>query len=215
LGPRTVGHNAEAETELSRLADFSRRRGGRFDPVVEVHRGELRRAQGRLGTARESFRKALEGRFSLPPAPFRDEWPELQILEQLTAIELLSGRCTAALEWSAKTLEALRLRGADRALQSVLVRVDRAKCWRAAVTSASAEAALAEALAVARKATPSTFRRRQSSQLGRLLAESRPASKRPPVISRRRSPSSKRRCALGRGEGLDASLGMLCQSRSL
>jgi len=119
--------------------------------------------------------------------------------------------------WSGapKTLEALRLRGADRALQSVLVRVDRAKVLASCGDVASAEAALAEALAVARKATPSTFRRRQSRSSAGCWPNRRTASNRPPVISRRRSPSSKASMRLGRGEGLDASLGMLCQSRSL
>lgn len=192
-----AGRLTDGERELSRLADFSRRLDGRFDSVVEVHRGELRRGQGRLEEARESFRRALEGAASLPPAPFRDDWPELQILEHLTEIELSAGRCAEALAWSDRALEALRLRGADQALRSVRVRADRADILATCGDLARAESVLSEAADAAKRGRSAYLQATTETQLGRLLA----------VSARRFEPAARHlETAVGLFQSVDAPL---------
>lgn len=100
----------EAETELSRLAEFSRALGGSEDATLALLRGNLRLRQQRLDEARESYRGPLDGvRRRTDPAPW-DRRLEQRALAGLAEVAAVSDRCDEALAWNDQ-LMALAERG--------------------------------------------------------------------------------------------------------
>lgn len=105
-----IGQLDKAEEELRRASDLSAMFFGMYDAPVAAHVGDLRRRQWRFDEAKASYRKALGNVKALPNYSFRPDGEELDILEQLSDIELLSGRVDEALAWNDRSLLLIRKR---------------------------------------------------------------------------------------------------------
>lgn len=145
-----AGRLEEAEGALSRAAEISRLFDGAFDTALAVRWGDLRRRQWRFDEAREHYRKVLRAGIFQSAGAFRDErLDELQILEKLEVVAMLSGRIDEALTWNDQIILLARRRG-DPILETSALH-ERGKCLKDGQRPAAAEAALTEALAMAQK----------------------------------------------------------------
>lgn len=103
-----AGRLEQAEVELTRARAISARFGGLLDSLIDAPMGDLRKRQGRYDEARVFYRKALYGTGLFPAVGFRDEWVSVDILDRLSELEVLSGHCDAAMDWSAQAVRTLR-----------------------------------------------------------------------------------------------------------
>jgi CHAT domain-containing protein/ATP/maltotriose-dependent transcriptional regulator MalT len=141
-----LGRLEEAEAELSRASETSELLGGMFDTWMAVNVGNLRRRQGRLEEARESYRKALGGVISLPP--FQTGHVEVNTLGHLAEIELITGNLEEALSLNNRALGLARRNGDVKREASILQ--DRANLLLRGQRSGEAAEVFARALALAR-----------------------------------------------------------------
>jgi tetratricopeptide (TPR) repeat protein len=134
-----TGRLDEAEAELPRFAELSRRLEGISNTSVALRLGDLRRRQWRLDEAREVLRRALAG-----GDRFKTEAQDLEILDSLTELEIAGGRFEEALAWSDQALARARRRAEPNAVANALVM--RAAALKRAQRLDEAELALREAL---------------------------------------------------------------------
>lgn len=103
-----------AEEQLTRAADAALMFGGLFDGTVYTHLGALRQSQWRLQEAKECYLKALKGAktmgaiFTPTIAGRFDPFFEVDVMNDLATLEVLTGHLDEALAWNDKALQATR-----------------------------------------------------------------------------------------------------------
>lgn len=145
-----VGEFAKAEAQLQLAKKVAAAFGGRIDPPIDRHIGNLRQRQWRLDEARESYKTALEGLRvlrlvgTITPARLR-----VDIFGDLADLEMLNGRIDDALAWSDRALEIIRQAKSEDVEIRFLQR--RAELLARAGRFAASERVFAEALRLAEK----------------------------------------------------------------
>ncbi|HUP63152.1 MAG TPA: CHAT domain-containing tetratricopeptide repeat protein [Thermoanaerobaculia bacterium] len=104
-----IGELEKADAQLRQAKEAAAIFGGRVDPPIDRHIGNLRRRQWRLDQARESYRKALEGLKVLRPVGIlTPKRLKVEVFGELAELEMLSGRIDDALAWNDRALELVR-----------------------------------------------------------------------------------------------------------
>ena len=150
-----IGELEKADVQLRRAKETAAIFGGRLDPPIDRHIGNLRRRQWRLDEARESYRSALEGLKVLRPVGvLTPKRLRVEVYAELADLEMLSGRIEDALAWNDRALELVRAEKSPETEALVLKR--RAETLMSAGRFSAAETAFAQALALA-EATQSFY----------------------------------------------------------
>src|ERR1051325_289040 len=145
-----IGELEKAETQLQRAKKAAAIFGGRIDPPIDFHIGNLRRRQWRLDEARESYGRAFDGLKVLRPVGvFTPKRLKLEIFGGLSEIEMLSGRIDGALAWNNRALELVRAEGTP--LMEVIALKWRAEILVKGGRFAAAEKVFAQARTLAEK----------------------------------------------------------------
>jgi CHAT domain-containing protein/predicted negative regulator of RcsB-dependent stress response len=143
-----IGELEKADVQLLRAKNAAAIFGGRLDPPIDLHIGNLRRRQWRLDEARESYRRALEGLKVLQPVGIlTPKRLRVEVFGELAELEMLSGRIDDALAWNDRALELVRAEKSPETEVIVLKR--RAETLVRGGRFAAAEKELAQALALA------------------------------------------------------------------
>ncbi|HEX6160024.1 MAG TPA: CHAT domain-containing protein, partial [Thermoanaerobaculia bacterium] len=116
-----LGENDRAVAELRRAHELSGPTAGVLDGTVAGYLGTLYRAHWRFDDARPRYERALAASVKRPLLSFTGESEELKIFLHLRDIELLGGRGSEALSWSAKALALVRASGDRQRLLSLLL----------------------------------------------------------------------------------------------
>jgi tetratricopeptide (TPR) repeat protein len=143
-----IGELEKAETQLQRAKKEASIFGGRVDPPIDFQIGNLRRRQWRLGEARESYQRTLEGLKVLRPVGvYTPKRLKVEVFGELAEIEMRSGRIDDALAWNDRALELVR---AERSpLTEIIVLKGRAETLVRGGRFAAAEKVFAQAGAMA------------------------------------------------------------------
>ncbi|HEV7763860.1 MAG TPA: CHAT domain-containing protein [Thermoanaerobaculia bacterium] len=154
-----IGYSAEfvrvdelekADVELRRAKEAAAIFNGRLDPPIDRHIGALRRRQGLLDDARESYQKALDGLTVLRPiGVITPKRMKVDIFAELAEIEMLSGRIDDALAWNDRALQLVREEKSEET--EVVVLKSRADLLVRTGRFPAAETAFARALELADK----------------------------------------------------------------
>lgn len=145
-----MGDIQKADDQLRRAKEGAAVFGGRIDPPIDRHIGNLRQRQWRLDEARESYKRALEGLKVLRPVgTITAARLRVDILGDLAELEMLNGRVDDALGWSDRALELVRAAKSEET-EVVFLR-SRAELLGRAGRFALAEKVFAQALALAEK----------------------------------------------------------------
>lgn len=143
-----IGELEKADLQLLGAKEAAAIFGGRLDPPIDLHIGNLRRRQWRLDEARESYRRALEGLKVLRPVGIlTPKRLRVEVFGELAELEMLSGRIDDALAWNDRALELVRAEKSPETEVIVLKR--RAETLVRGGRFAAAEKELAQALALA------------------------------------------------------------------
>jgi len=143
-----IGELEKAEAQLRRAKKAAAIFGGRVDPPIDFHIGNLRRRQWRLDEARESYGRALEGLKELRPVGvLTPKRLKVEVFGELAEIEMRSGRIDDALAWNDRALELVRAEKSPETEAIVLKR--RAETLVRGGRFAAAEKVFAQARALA------------------------------------------------------------------
>ena len=135
-----IGDLEKADAQLRRAKEAAALFGGRVDPPIDRHIGNLRRRQWRLDEAREIYRSALETTSTRL---------RVEIFRDLAELEMLKGRIDDALAWSDRALEVAVTAKSEEF--EVFFLKDRAEMLARAGRFVLAEGVFAHALAIADK----------------------------------------------------------------
>jgi len=143
-----IGELEKAEEQLRVAKTAGAIFGGRVDPPIDFHIGNLRRRQWRLEEAGDSYRAALEGLKVLRPVGLLPPKSlKVEIFGELAEIEMRRGRIDDALAWNDRALELVRAEKSPVAEAMVLKR--RVETLVRGARFAAAEKAFAQARALA------------------------------------------------------------------
>lgn len=143
-----IGELEKAGEQLRRAKEAAAIFGGRIDPPIDRHIGNLRRREWRLDEARESYMRALEGLKVLRPVgTFTPKRLRVEVFADLAELEMRNGSIDDALAWNDRALELVRAENSPET--EVLVLRRRAETLVRGGRFAAAEKAFAQALTLA------------------------------------------------------------------
>jgi len=143
-----TGELEKAEEQLTQAALRTALYGDMFQPLIATPMGDLRRQQWRFDEARQYYQKALGSVGSMPSVFMASGPVELDILQKLAELEVLTGHVDEALKASDRALELVRATNPKNESWTLLAR---ANLLRNAGRFADAGKVFDEALAVAEK----------------------------------------------------------------